>query len=84
MDQVHLRALLDDFLGNFAEFVRARAARSLATVAAWEELSPDGKVEAALATIARMAALDGPAPPPRHATDRSRNSATKRPKNDLH
>jgi DNA-binding PadR family transcriptional regulator len=63
MDQVHLRALLIDFLANYAEFAWAWAERSLATVEAWNDLTPDGKGDAALATIAGVASPDGLSPP---------------------
>jgi DNA-binding PadR family transcriptional regulator len=72
MDQVHIRALLDDFLGNFAGFVREWAERSITTVSAWEDLGPGGKTRAALDTIARMPALEA-----RRTSQRLRRSAAR-------
>ena len=60
MEQVHLRALLNDFLDHFAELVAAWAERSLATVRAWEDLSAAGKRAEALATIAQLLAHAAP------------------------
>lgn len=57
-EQVHLRALLVDFLTRFAELTEAWAARSLATVAAWDDLRLEGKEAAALGTIAAAPRLD--------------------------
>jgi DNA-binding PadR family transcriptional regulator len=54
MDQVHVRALLNDFLANFAEFMRQWAERSLRTVGTWSDLTSDGKQDAALATLAAL------------------------------
>ena len=58
MDQVHLRALLNDFLANYAELVRTWAERSIATVGDWTDLSPAGKKDMALATLARLPGRD--------------------------
>jgi|SRR5579859_2817181 len=60
MEQVHLRALLNDFLAHFAELVYIWAGRSLETVSAWPDLAPDSKEAAALATFASLPT----APPP--------------------
>jgi DNA-binding PadR family transcriptional regulator len=52
MDQVHVRALVNDFLVSYADLVRRWSVRSIATVRSWDNLTPDGKTEAALQTIA--------------------------------
>lgn len=49
---IHVRALLIDFLTHFAELTETWAARSLATVRTWEDLSADGKAPAARKTLA--------------------------------
>lgn len=54
MDQVHLRALLNDFLANYAQLVHDWSERSLATVGGWSDLDPGGKGAAALALIGRL------------------------------
>jgi DNA-binding PadR family transcriptional regulator len=59
MDQVHLRALLNDFLGNYAAFVQQWAARSIATINSWADLSPEGKADRAIETFAHLPPLDG-------------------------
>jgi len=56
-EHVHLRALLVDFLTRFAQLTEGWAARSLATVEGWDDLSLEGKEEAALETIAAAARL---------------------------
>ena len=48
---VHVRALLNDFLLNYADLVRQWSERSIATVRGWDDLTSDGKEEAALRTI---------------------------------
>ena len=58
MDQVHLRAVLIDLLGNFAELVRQWSGRSLATVNTWPDLAPAGKQQAALRMLARTPPLE--------------------------
>jgi hypothetical protein len=58
MDEVHLRALLNDFLANFAELTRQWAERSLKTVGAWPDLAMDGKQDAAIATLAQLPPAD--------------------------
>jgi DNA-binding PadR family transcriptional regulator len=60
MDQVHIRALLNDFLARYADLVRTWAERSIATVSTWDDLSPKGKRSAALVTFAALP----PAAPP--------------------
>src|SRR5579859_6992031 len=57
MDQVHLRALLNDFLSNFAAFTYEWAVRSLATVSSWSDLDPTGKQAAALETFTHIPPL---------------------------
>jgi DNA-binding PadR family transcriptional regulator len=59
MDQVHVRALVNDFLLNYADLVRRWSERSLATVRGWDDLTPAGKKEAALRTIAALPTADG-------------------------
>jgi len=54
MDQIHLRALLNDFLANYAAFAYQWAGRAMETVRDWPDLSPDGKRDAALSTIAGL------------------------------
>jgi DNA-binding PadR family transcriptional regulator len=58
MEQVHVRALLDDFLGHFAELVYRWTERSRAVVESWPDLDPEGKQAAALDTIAAMPTID--------------------------
>lgn len=48
MEQIHLRALLNDFLLNYAQLVVDWSKRSLATVESWDDLGPEGKRAAAL------------------------------------
>lgn len=50
-DEVHLRALLVDFLVSFAELVDAWSARSAKTVDGWSNLELDSKQAEALARI---------------------------------
>jgi hypothetical protein len=58
MEQIHLRALLNDFLLNYARLVLDWSERSLATVRAWDDLGPGGKGEAALETFRRLPGAD--------------------------
>ena len=53
-EHIHVRALLIDFLTHFAESTEAWAARSLATVRTWDDLSPNGKEQAARNALAAM------------------------------
>jgi PadR family transcriptional regulator AphA len=50
-DQVHARALVFDFLWNHALMLRQWAERTEATIAQWEEVSADERVELAQAVI---------------------------------
>jgi PadR family transcriptional regulator AphA len=50
-DIVHLRALVFDFLAELGLGIIDWADRSLAEVAGWDDLSPDGKAERALRVI---------------------------------
>jgi PadR family transcriptional regulator AphA len=50
-DQVHIRALVFDFIAEFGLDVIAWAERSLAEVEGWDDLAPDGKAERALELI---------------------------------
>ena len=58
MDQVHVRALLNDFLLNYVDLVRRWSERSIETVRSWEDLTPAGKQENALRTIAGLPARE--------------------------
>jgi DNA-binding PadR family transcriptional regulator len=55
-DQVHVRALVFDFIAEFGLEIIAWAERSLAEVDGWDDLSPDGKKQRALDVIARQIA----------------------------
>jgi hypothetical protein len=52
-EQVHIRALVFDFLAQFGLDVIAWAERSLREVEGWDDLTPDGKAERALELIRR-------------------------------
>jgi PadR family transcriptional regulator AphA len=60
MDQVHIRALLNDMLLNYAELIHEWSARSIATVRAWDDLSVDGKVASALETLTHLPSVEEP------------------------
>ncbi|HLJ66515.1 MAG TPA: PadR family transcriptional regulator [Chloroflexota bacterium] len=60
MDQIHVRALLNDFLVNYADLVRQWSERSIASVRGWEDLTPEGKLEAALGTFTNLPIQDSP------------------------
>lgn len=55
-DQVHIRALVFDFLAEFGLGMIAWADRSLAELEEWSDLSPDGKAERAVALMAAQIA----------------------------
>src|SRR5262249_52726801 len=54
MDQLHVRAVLNDFLANFPPLALEWSERSIATVEAWRNLEPRGKRRAALRTFAEL------------------------------
>lgn len=58
-DQVHARALVFDFLWSHALMLRGWAERAEAAIARWDDLSPDERTEAALATIRANLAVEG-------------------------
>ena len=69
-EQVHVRALIFDFLWSYAQAVSQWAVRARQTVAEWDDMSVAGKEEAATALIAqtvsrqpwdRPGRADGPA-----------------------
>jgi DNA-binding PadR family transcriptional regulator len=60
MEQIHLRALLNDFLVNYAAFVLEWSERSLATVREWEDLGPQGKRAAALEMLRHLPSAEEP------------------------
>lgn len=57
-EDVHLRAIVFDFLRSFAEMLEQWADRTQAEVAGWHDLSPDGKQARALEIIAGSPAAD--------------------------
>jgi hypothetical protein len=63
MHQVHIRALVVDFLSHYAELVLSWTQRSLETVARWRDLSARGKTDEALATIRGCPGAEAPAAP---------------------
>jgi hypothetical protein len=66
-EQVHVRALVFDFLAELGLDVIAWAERSLAEVRTWDDLSPDGKAARGVELIARQIARYLPetaGPPP--------------------
>jgi DNA-binding PadR family transcriptional regulator len=55
MDEIATRAILNDFLANFADLVRSWSERSLATVEPWPDLAQStDRADAALATFAAL------------------------------
>ncbi len=65
-DQVYIRALAVDFFVSLLNTVDSWAERTLAEIAGWEDLFPDGKNERGLEIMAQV-----PAPTPREHTDRT-------------
>ncbi|HST06226.1 MAG TPA: PadR family transcriptional regulator [Chloroflexia bacterium] len=57
-DQVHVRALVFDFLWNHAKMLEQWADRTETTIGQWKQLSPAERAEAALATINRNLETD--------------------------
>jgi PadR family transcriptional regulator, regulatory protein AphA len=55
-EQVHIRALVFDFLAEFGLGMLAWAERSLSELEGWDDLSPDGKAERALELMASQIA----------------------------
>jgi hypothetical protein len=54
LDQVHIRALLNDILLSYARLVHEWSERSLTTVRSWDDLSAEGKTRAAYETLDRL------------------------------
>lgn len=53
-DQAHIRALAVDFFISLLHTVNGWAERTLAEIEGWEDLTPEGKLERGLETIARL------------------------------
>lgn len=78
-DQVYIRALAVDFFISLLHTVHAWAARTLAEIADWDDLSPTGKNPRGIEVIRRLS-VDTPGESlqgvsvPTHSTERSKSS----------